>query len=139
MVCWRYASSRVVVAGLGRMGNATGFRPRSCARTRRQQAHDYRRRAGLLRAREIGSVDNNLAAYRFLGRLIFGSGSAQSLGPLCPHQLTCSVRPVRSDNAKLRNTQSEQISYALSPKNKRRDSPVTQTFVFTTSKSCFPV
>src|ERR1700726_2646245 len=59
MVCWRYASSRVVVAGLGRMGNAIGFRSRSCARTRRWQAHDYRRRAGLLRAGEIGSVEKS--------------------------------------------------------------------------------
>src|SRR5436190_20977017 len=57
MVCWRYASSRLLVAGLGRMGNATGFRPRSCARTRRWQAHDYRKRAGLLRAGEIRSVE----------------------------------------------------------------------------------
>ena len=59
MVCWRYASSRVVVAGLGRMGNAIGFRSRSCARTRRRQAHDYRRRAWLLRAGEIGSVEKS--------------------------------------------------------------------------------
>src|ERR1700722_4622602 len=59
MVCWRYASSRVVVAGLGRMGNAIGFRSRSCARTRRRQAHDYRRRAWLLRAGEIGSVERS--------------------------------------------------------------------------------
>src|SRR5438477_148948 len=44
------------------MGNATGFRPRSCARTRRGQAHDYGRRAGLLRAGEIGSVENTVAA-----------------------------------------------------------------------------
>src|ERR1700676_4149952 len=59
MVCWRYASSRVVVAGLGRMGNAIGFRSRSCARTRRWQAHDYRRRAWLLRAGEIGGVEKS--------------------------------------------------------------------------------
>src|ERR1700730_15802227 len=69
MVRWRYASSRVVVAGLGRMGIATGLRPRSCERTRRWQAHDYRRRAGLLRAGEIGSVENKVAAYRFLRRV----------------------------------------------------------------------
>jgi len=43
---------------------------RSCARTRRWQAHDYRRRAGLLRAGEIGSVENKVAAYRFLRRVL---------------------------------------------------------------------
>ena len=47
------------MAGLGRMGNAIGFRSRSCARTRRRQAHDYRRRAWLLRAGEIGSVEKS--------------------------------------------------------------------------------
>src|SRR6266404_4090675 len=62
MVRWRYASSRVVVAGLGRMGKATWFGPRSCARTWRRQAHDYRRRAGLLRAGELGSIKNKVAA-----------------------------------------------------------------------------
>src|SRR5207247_8440409 len=91
MVCWRYASSRVVVAGLGRMGNAIGFGPRTCARTRRRQAHDYRGRAGLLRAGEIGSVEKQNLPVSLTGS--FGSGSAQSEGPLCPHQLPCSVRP----------------------------------------------
>src|SRR5580765_3995245 len=52
MVLWRDVSSRVLVASLGRMGNAAGPGPRSCARTWRWQAQDYRRRAGLLRAGE---------------------------------------------------------------------------------------
>ena len=62
MVRWRYASSRVVVAGLGQMGNATRLGPRSCAGTWRWQAHDYRRRAGLLRAGEMARVEHKVAA-----------------------------------------------------------------------------
>ena len=61
MVLWRDASSRVVVVGLGRMGNAAGFELRSCARTWRWQAQDYRRRAGLLRAGEMASVEHKVA------------------------------------------------------------------------------
>src|ERR1700676_3340353 len=88
MVRWRYGSSRVVVAGLGRMGIATGFQPRSCARTRRWQAHDYRRRAGLLRAGEIGSVENKVAAYRFLRRVKLRKTRYKTCLPLCPRTRT---------------------------------------------------
>src|SRR5439155_25062575 len=77
MVCWRYASSRVVVAGLGRMGSGIGFGPRTCARARRRQAHDYRGRAGLLRAGEIGSIENKTCGLPVSQTGSFGSGSAQ--------------------------------------------------------------
>src|SRR6267142_2659319 len=78
MVCWRYASSRLLVAGLGRMGNATGFRPRSCARTRRWQAHDYRKRAGLLRAGEIRSVEILFRLVLSANRIKLGPGGGAS-------------------------------------------------------------
>jgi hypothetical protein len=104
---------RVVVAGLGRMGNATGLGPRSCARTWRWQAQDYRRRAGLLRAGEMASVEHKVADISQTGHEL--NVRAESVSP--HHQWTCVGRDAFQFRAISGSGQTHSINLFHPPRN----------------------